>query len=136
MHRTVPHRSVQPVCSPTRSALMTARYPFKLGFGTLTPLPPACESRIPTDKQTTAEAFAAAGYECAAIGKVSPCVFATMEGRCRNRAGSCFDGHFYAAKLTRLTHPTSALPSPRAHSGTWDIASGTSPQPAVDSALT
>lgn len=61
---------VQMVCSPTRSALMTARYPFKTGLQHVTTLLPGTSAKIPSDTSTIAEVLKAVGYSTHAIGKV------------------------------------------------------------------
>jgi len=60
---------VQQVCSPTRSALMTGRYPFRTGLQHCTTLAPGSEARIPADVPTLAEALKDVGYSTAMIGK-------------------------------------------------------------------
>ena len=61
---------VQPVCSPTRSALMTGRYPFRTGLQHYTTLLPGGTAKLPlAPHQTLAELMAGAGYSTAAIGK-------------------------------------------------------------------
>jgi arylsulfatase B/arylsulfatase I/J len=60
---------VQQVCSPTRSALMTGRYPFRTGMQHCTTLAPGSEAHIPEDVPTLAEALKGAGYSTAMIGK-------------------------------------------------------------------
>ena len=60
---------VQQVCSPTRSALMTARYPFRTGLQHSTTLVPGSTAKIPYDTATIAEVVKTAGYATHAIGK-------------------------------------------------------------------
>jgi len=60
---------VQQVCSPTRSALMTGRYPFHTGMQHCTTLMPGSSAKLPEDVPTIAETLRAAGYSTAAIGK-------------------------------------------------------------------
>ncbi len=60
---------VQQVCSPTRSALMTARYPFRTGLQHSTTLLPGTGAKIPTDTATIAEVLKTVGYTTHAIGK-------------------------------------------------------------------
>ena len=60
---------VQQVCSPTRSALMTGRYPFKTGLQHTTTLVPGTSAAIPKDTSTIAEVLKGAGYATHAIGK-------------------------------------------------------------------
>jgi len=60
---------VQQVCSPTRSALMSARYPFRTGLQHAVTLRPASDGAIPKDTSTIAEVLKASGYSTHAIGK-------------------------------------------------------------------
>ena len=60
---------VQQVCSPTRSALMTARYPFRTGLQHTLTLVPGTSAAIPKDTSTIAEVLKGAGYATHAIGK-------------------------------------------------------------------
>ena len=60
---------VQQVCSPTRSALMTARYPFRTGLQHATTLMPGSVAKIPTDTATIAEVLKSVGYSTHMIGK-------------------------------------------------------------------
>lgn len=60
---------VQQVCSPTRSALQTGRYPFRTGMQHFTTLVPGSLAAIPEDVPTIAEALKEAGYRRHAIGK-------------------------------------------------------------------
>ena len=61
---------VQPVCSPTRSALMTARFPFRDGMQHMSTIAPWSTAAIPLDTPTIAEMVTEqAGYEAHAIGK-------------------------------------------------------------------
>lgn len=57
-----------PVCSPTRSALMTGRSPMRLGLG-YTVIRPWSDYGLPVQEHTIAESFRNAGYETAMAGK-------------------------------------------------------------------
>ena len=58
---------VQPVCSPTRAALMTARYPFRLGLQQA--IPAASTAALPDDSPTVAERLRAEGYHTVHLGE-------------------------------------------------------------------
>jgi len=58
---------VQPVCSPTRSALMTGRYPTKTGIYTI--ITPGAQWGLPLNERTLANALQDAGYHTAITGK-------------------------------------------------------------------
>ena len=58
----------QPMCTPTRAALMTGRYPFRYGLQTLV-IPSAQTYGLPTDEWLLPQALKDAGYNTALIGK-------------------------------------------------------------------
>lgn len=59
---------VQPLCSPTRAALMTGRYPMRYGLQEHVVRPWASYG-LPTEERTLAQALKEAGYETAISGK-------------------------------------------------------------------
>ena len=59
--------SANPVCSPTRAALMTGKAPQRVGITQWIPQPN--ETHLPHEEVTIAEAFAEAGYQTGYIGK-------------------------------------------------------------------
>lgn len=59
---------VQPVCSPTRAALMTGRYPMRHGLQ-VGVVRPWAQYGLPLEERTLAQALRAAGYFTAIIGK-------------------------------------------------------------------
>jgi arylsulfatase A-like enzyme len=59
---------VQPVCSPTRAALMTGRYPIRHGLQ-VGVVRPWAQYGLPLDERTLPQALKAAGYETAIVGK-------------------------------------------------------------------
>jgi arylsulfatase A-like enzyme len=58
----------QPMCTPTRAALMTGRYPFRYGLQTLV-IPASHTYGLPTDEWLLPQALKEAGYYTAIIGK-------------------------------------------------------------------
>jgi arylsulfatase A-like enzyme len=58
----------QPMCTPTRAALMTGRYPFRYGLQTLV-IPSGHTYGLPTDEWLLPQALKDAGYATAIIGK-------------------------------------------------------------------
>ena len=59
---------VQPVCSPTRAALMTGRYPMRHGLQTGV-VRPWAQYGLPLEERTLPQALRAAGYATAIVGK-------------------------------------------------------------------
>jgi arylsulfatase A-like enzyme len=59
---------VQPMCTPTRAALMTGRYPFRYGLQTLV-IPTPSKYGLPTDEWLLPQALKEAGYRTAMVGK-------------------------------------------------------------------
>ncbi len=59
--------SANPVCSPTRAALMTGKAPQRVGITQWIPQPN--ELHLPLDEVTIGEAFRSAGYQTGYIGK-------------------------------------------------------------------
>jgi len=59
---------VQPMCTPTRAALMTGRYPLRYGLQTLV-IPSAMTYGLPTDEWLLPQALKEAGYTTAIFGK-------------------------------------------------------------------
>jgi arylsulfatase A-like enzyme len=58
---------VQPVCSPTRSSLLTGRYPTHTGVYTI--VSPGASRGLPLAERTLADALRSAGYRTALTGK-------------------------------------------------------------------
>ncbi len=59
---------VQPVCSPTRAALMTGRYPMRHGLQ-VSVVRPWAKYGLPLEEQTLAQGLQSAGYVTAIVGK-------------------------------------------------------------------
>uniref|UniRef100_A0ABS3MGV2 Arylsulfatase n=2 Tax=Bradyrhizobium quebecense TaxID=2748629 RepID=A0ABS3MGV2_9BRAD len=59
---------VQPMCTPTRAALMTGRYPLRYGLQTLV-IPASMSYGLPTDEWLLPQALKEAGYATAILGK-------------------------------------------------------------------
>src|SRR5688500_6600256 len=59
---------VQPVCSPTRAAFMTGRYPMRHGLQ-VGVVRPWAQYGLPLEERTLAQALKDAGYETAITGK-------------------------------------------------------------------
>lgn len=58
----------QPMCTPTRAALMTGRYPYRYGLQTLV-IPSVSTYGLATDEWLLPQALKKAGYQTAIIGK-------------------------------------------------------------------
>ena len=61
------HHYVQPVCSPTRSTLLTGRYPTRTGVYSI--VSPHAEWGLPLAERTLADALKQAGYTTQIVGK-------------------------------------------------------------------
>lgn len=59
---------VQPLCSPTRAALMTGRYPMRFGMQ-VGVVRPWAQHGLPLDERTLPQALRDAGYATAIVGK-------------------------------------------------------------------
>lgn len=87
---------VMPICTPTRSALMTGRDPIKLGMANAG-IMPWNDGGVSLDEHFMPESFKAAGYQTAMIGKWH--LGHTIEQHTPNARG--FD-HFYGHLNTNI----------------------------------
>ncbi|MBM4088891.1 MAG: arylsulfatase, partial [Planctomycetes bacterium] len=85
---------VQPVCSPTRAALMTGRYPTRTGVYTI--VRPNAPWGLPLHERTLADALREAGYHTAICGKWHLGEF-QPEYRPTRRGFDQQYGHFFGA---------------------------------------
>ena len=74
----------QQVCTPSRAALMTGRYPMRLGLQTLV-IFPSHTYGLPLDERTLPQALRDAGYETWMVGKWH---LATPTGSSGRRTGA------------------------------------------------
>jgi arylsulfatase A-like enzyme len=58
----------QPMCTPTRAAFLTGRYPFRYGLQTMV-IPASMTYGLPTDERLLSQNLKEAGYSTAIIGK-------------------------------------------------------------------
>jgi len=91
---------VQPMCTPTRAALLTGRYPLRYGLQTGA-IPSSGRYGLATDEWLLPQALSAAGYETALIGKWH-LGHADRKFWPRQRG---FD-HFYGALVGEIDHFT------------------------------
>jgi arylsulfatase A-like enzyme len=89
---------VQPMCTPTRAALMTGRYPLRYGLQTGV-IPNAGTYGVPTNEYLLPQMLKDAGYETAMVGKWH-LGHAKAEYRPRQRG---FD-YFYGALVGEIDH--------------------------------
>ena len=89
---------VQPMCTPTRAALMTGRYPMRYGLQTGV-IPGAGSYGLPTDEYLMPQMLKDAGYRTALVGKWH-LGHAKAEYWPRQRG---FD-HFYGALVGEIDH--------------------------------
>src|SRR6476619_6670126 len=94
---------VQPMCTPTRAALMTGRYPWRYGLQTLV-IPTPSKYGLPTDERLLPQALKEAGYRTAMVGKWH-LGHADRKYWPRNRG---FD-HFYGSLVGEVDHITKEL---------------------------
>jgi arylsulfatase A-like enzyme len=91
---------VQPVCSPTRAAIMTGRYPVRTGVYTV--VRPHAKWGLPLEERTLAQALREAGYETAICGKWHLGEY-ELEYRPTRRGFEHQYGHWFGA-LDYFTH--------------------------------
>lgn len=91
---------VQPVCSPTRSALLTGRYPTHTGVYTI--VSPHAPWGLPLEERTLADALHSAGYRTALTGKWHLGEFKTVY-QPNSRGFDHQYGHFFGM-LDYFTH--------------------------------
>lgn len=85
---------VQPVCSPTRSCLMTGRYPTRTGVYTV--VRPHSKWGLPLEERTLAVALREAGYQTAISGKWHLGEYQTQYQPTRRGFDQQY-GHFFGA---------------------------------------
>ncbi|MCL4401558.1 MAG: arylsulfatase, partial [Acidobacteria bacterium] len=95
------HLYAFPLCSPTRSALMTGRNPVRFGLG-YTVVRPWSTYGLPPAETTMADVFRAAGYQTAAVGKWH-LGHANVRHLPRSRGFDHFYGHLNGA-IDYFTH--------------------------------
>jgi len=86
----------QATCTPTRSAFMTGRYPWKLGLQNPSTIPPGTTQHIPFKFKTIAEMLKKEGYSTHALGKWH-LGYASNKMTPTGRGFDTFSGYFQGA---------------------------------------